>query len=173
MVIQTLNGDNGSQQQLFNNSPSPLWRWVTCIPLWGFSLFICRGPGCHAFSVKVFHPSSLLPFFSLVFHQLVNATLHVESQAGVWGGGTEIQGWECDFKRPIPAQKPSKGSFCGLWVLTVCSRHHHSGYLAVRSQPCSLLVALFFYNYLLKYLFIWLHPVWVAALELSSCGALA
>ena len=83
-------------------------------PLGLLSVYLAQGPGCHAFSVKVFHPSSLLPFLSLVFHQLINATLHVESQAGVGGGGTEIQEWECDFKRPIPAQKPSKGSFCGL-----------------------------------------------------------
>ena len=41
-------------------------------PLGLLSVYLAQGPGCHAFSVKVFHPSSLLPFLYLVSHQLIN-----------------------------------------------------------------------------------------------------
>lgn len=40
MVIQTLNADNSSQQELFN-SPSPFFKMNNFSPLQGVSLFIC------------------------------------------------------------------------------------------------------------------------------------
>ena len=139
------------------------------------SVYLSRGPGCHAFSVEVFHPASLLPFLYLVLHQFINATLHVEGQAGVRGGGSEIQGWECDFKRPIPAQKPSKGSFCSLCSSLLSAAG--TTILAILQSgagltPCGSLCfsIIIFWNI---YVFIWLHPVLVAALGLRSCGALA
>lgn len=111
-------------------------------PLGLLSVYLAQGPGCHAFSSKGFPPLLSLTTFSvwsLTSWWMPHCTWRA-IRPGSTVEGVDVWEWECDFKRPIPAQKPSKGSFCSLWALAVCGRHHHSGSLAVGVglAPCAI-----------------------------------